>query len=1001
MVRKIKWIFPLLLLLALAIGCGAIYHNGSSNGLPAPRLTAVYPSHSGGIALEWEGRELDAAMSFAIYRSENGGTYELLDSTREMHYLDASSLLPQADYSYAIALCAYNHYGDGEYVFSDVSNEMSASAPDNAPYEEACFSADDLKKRLMISASAFAEEISLLYIGEWSDGLWEETVKSAEDDDPFLSWHYYAVDGTASYEGIIGKQRAYRLTYRFAYYADSNEQAQVKNALPDLLSLIRTKYALEKDPEPYRVIKAVYSHLAETVRFDATKRNDGDRMVERSSAYDALIVRRASSKGIALAAKTLLDALGIPCECVSGDGYCFNMVCVDDSWYHFDACSAVCAREKQNAVSYAYLLMRESDMDRVKDAVYAKGSEFAKSHPLGSLRFKTEPDAPVLTGCTVSEEGISLSYEYKGEGLMVYADGALIGETKDRSIVHTNPESGKVYTYTAYAYRTDSAGEKLLSPPGKPTSAVKPISIEQTPAAPALLSVEQTASDTLSVDFEPVEGASAYIVYRIENGRQTEIARCAYPPCQVKPSQKEGLLAVGAVGSALSEPMGYKLLSSLSAPLLSTVTGREIVIDPQFEGTYLIVKTDQNGAETVSEWTGGPYTDTQVDSGICYTYRIRPKEGSFVGPASEPAVLIPLPPIGEITAEGLSDGIRLSWKVDGEEGVCSIFRANSADGPYTFLATERQGHSFIDSTAVSGKLYFYKLCRTLEENADRFSSSPYSEPIAAVSLDTTHIESGLRNTTGNTVVLSWRSVEGADGYLIRRETEITEQAPDADAAPNGESASVSEPMVFTCEGKCTYTDLTAMAYESYRYTVTPYIRKGGERICASSSQPMISFSQLNAKKYTDTAQTLLEWSPCASADGYIILRSTGGSPFSVIAVTSELTMVMNNAANVSNDFKIYAYKESGSGRLFGQEMLFVESRRDVSAETAPPAIVPPSDDPSPEAPAEPTESTLSRILSSTLMPLSCVLVMLVSLYAIKFYLPYARKKNDSDSDPAE
>ena len=113
-----------------------------------------------------------------------------------------------------------------------------------------------------------------------------------------------------------------------------------------------TKYSLGTAPDPYRVIKAVYSHLAETVTFDATKRIDGERRVERSSVYDALIVRRASSKGIALAAETLLLAMGIPCESISGDGYCFNMVCLNERWLR-DADVHLVSAEEEIKEGYA------------------------------------------------------------------------------------------------------------------------------------------------------------------------------------------------------------------------------------------------------------------------------------------------------------------------------------------------------------------------------------------------------------------------------------------------------------------------------------------------------------------------------------------------------------------------------------------------------------------------------------------------------------------------
>jgi len=832
MVRKIKCILPLLILLALAIGCGAVYYNGSANGLNAPHLTEAVPTY-GGVRLSWESEDIGDSMTFAVFRSEDGRPYELLDYTKERHFLDASPLMMGTLYRYTVTLCAYNHYGDGSYVFSDSSNELAVSPESGVFPSDACYSADELRDRLIERILAFDEEISLLYLGEWSDGLWENTVKEAEALFPSLSWHYYAVDGDAAYEGLADDKHIYCLTYRFAYYANADERKKTADTLPSLLDAIRKIEIPNADGknDRYRIIEAVYRYLCRNVTFDASRRRDAERSVERSAAYDALILGRANAKGISLGAQSLLLALDVPCEVVSGDGYCFNIVDLDGEWYHFDACAAVCGKEKQQSLPFDFMLMRESDLGRVKDAPYAKGSDFYNSHPLGSRRIQIDPDIPAVT----------------------------------------NPDA---------------------------------------PALP-----EKT----------------------------------------------------------------------LPAPSLSTETGREISVEAHAEGEWIIRRRERGGETKDIPFTGRLYTDRDVKSGILYTYQIVKMTDGEIASLSEEASQIPLPPFTDIAAESLANGngIRLSWKDDGEEGICSIFRATNPDGPYLFLATERQASSYTDRSVEGGKLYFYKLLRTMEQDNATFSSSPDSEPIAAVSLSQTRIESLIRNTTGNTVVLSWQEVSNADGYLIFR-TSSTDEVSEA---------------VFACEGKCTYTDLTALSGAAYRYTVTPYIRKGGERICGPSSLPSVSFPSLKATKVTEDSQTRLEWTPCAEAGGYVLLRSTGGSPFAVIEVTTGSSEVINNAANVSNDFKIYAYVESEYGRLFGQEMLFVEAENALPLETETSSVSSPDSDQShaPDSSKEPTESAFTRALASRFTPLACILLMAASLL-IAINAIRLRKRGEEESD---
>ncbi len=95
-----------------------------------------------------------------------------------------------------------------------------------------------------------------------------------------------------------------------------------------------------KDLTDYRKEKWIHDYLVETVSYGFMDKDTGEDSKAYTS-YGALVDRKAVCNGYAEAMKLLCDLTGISCEMVSGtadgENHAWNMVRLEDHWYHVDA----------------------------------------------------------------------------------------------------------------------------------------------------------------------------------------------------------------------------------------------------------------------------------------------------------------------------------------------------------------------------------------------------------------------------------------------------------------------------------------------------------------------------------------------------------------------------------------------------------------------------------------------------------------------------------------
>ena len=257
-------------------------------------------------------------------------------------------------------------------------------------------------------------------------------------------------------------------------------------------------------------------------------------------------------------------------------------------------------------------------------------------------------------------------------------------------------------------------------------------------------------------------------------------------------------------GAALKTPTaavkstGYNSLA-VSWKKITGATGYEIVRSDTKTGVYTVVGTTTGNASVKFEQT--------VTFNKTYYYKVRAyKEilgvkfyGAYSGIKSAKSVLAK----PAITVKSSTTGVTIAWTAITGAQEYEIQRATSEKGKYTTLTTV-SGTSYVDTTAVSGKTYYYKVRAGRTDGGTKvYSGFSGVKNLVYVGMPSSFVAT----KAGTEVSLSWNKVAGATGYVIER-------------SENG--GSYKTIATITKVGTIVYTDKKATAGQTYQYRIRAY-----------------------------------------------------------------------------------------------------------------------------------------------------------------------------------
>ena len=322
------------------------------------------------------------------------------------------------------------------------------------------------------------------------------------------------------------------------------------------------------------------------------------------------------------------------------------------------------------------------------------------------------------------------------------------------------------------------------------------------------------------------------------------------------------------------------------------------------KGSYKQIRTvkRKSGAMT------GSYTDKTVKIGKKYYYKVVTYKniagGKVLRSSYSPAKGITASPsvtTVKIKSAG-NESLKVTWKkVKASKNSYvkgyAIYRSTSENGKYRKIKTINKGTttSYVDKGLVTGNTYYYKV-RTFCTSGRKTIYSDYSEP-ASMQVIPGKPSIQVVAANYNTITVSWKKVEGCDGYRVYRATE-----------KDGKYKSVK-----TCSSVNTlsYKNSKLETGKTYYYKVRAYVNKNGKKLYGNYSAvkqatPVLTKpTGLYAASIAEN-QIKLTWNAVDGAETYTVLRST--SENGTYRIATELCTTNSFVDYTAVTGKTYYYK---------------------------------------------------------------------------------------------
>jgi autotransporter-associated beta strand protein len=294
------------------------------------------------------------------------------------------------------------------------------------------------------------------------------------------------------------------------------------------------------------------------------------------------------------------------------------------------------------------------------------------------------------------------------------------------------------------------------------------------PAAPTNLTVTM-GDGTAALNWTAASGATSYTVLRSQTSGSgyapvaTGVTSTTYTDTGLDAGTTYyyKIAADNVAGSVPSDSeVGGATIPAAPATLSLTAGNGQVDLawtaSPGATGYKVLRATEAAGpyTEVATNVTATGYTDTGLDSGTTYYYRIvalndsgASMDGSEVG-----ATTIPAAP--SVLSASAGDGrVDLAWTASTGATGYTILRATESAGPYTAVATSVTPTTHTDTGVSNGTTYYYRVVATNDSGASTNSAVVSATPAAPPSVKITgkakiateKAKVVLRGTTSGTV----------------------------------------------------------------------------------------------------------------------------------------------------------------------------------------------------------------------------------------------------------
>ena len=374
-----------------------------------------------------------------------------------------------------------------------------------------------------------------------------------------------------------------------------------------------------------------------------------------------------------------------------------------------------------------------------------------------------------------------------------------IATVSETSFKDTDLVAGRRYRYRVYAVTDDAISVASTS--------VKNIFL----ATPEITS-RANSYGGIKIEWNSVKNARNYSIMRKESGGEWKTIKTlsSSKTAYTDKTAKNGVKYYYAVRAITSDCRSYYAARSFTyyaSPEVTlsnkvtaiTVSWKKI---PGTKSYYVYRKApDENSWKKVAVATKTSYTDKNVKDGKTYKYTVKAYNGKiFSGYNTNGWTIKRLTPPTLKAISNKTNGVFVDWsKVTGATGYI-VYRKTSTTN-WTEVGKTKKGTSFIDETAVEGKIYTYTVVAT----SGKYRSTYIAEGLKIKRLERPELESVKSYKTG--IKFKWETVTGASGYYVYRKT------------GSGDWKQLAK---VTDSSTSSYFDKTAKKGKTYYYSVRAY-----------------------------------------------------------------------------------------------------------------------------------------------------------------------------------
>ena len=222
--------------------------------------------------------------------------------------------------------------------------------------------ASGLEKAILKQLNMTCSDFNIKYWGNFEDI--DKTLRTVIRKDPYLMCTITSIEWSTTTE----QNESFNINVKASHIMSAAERKEADKKINNILSEIIKPYMTDNEK-----VKAVHDYIVLNGKYDTN--------FEYYSDYDLLTEGKSVCNGYAVLTYNMLNKLGIPVKLVFGSSnsqsHVWNMIKLDDYWFHLDTTWDDPEPDSKNMSSYNYYLLTDEEI--LKDHTIDSNQNLPKS----------------------------------------------------------------------------------------------------------------------------------------------------------------------------------------------------------------------------------------------------------------------------------------------------------------------------------------------------------------------------------------------------------------------------------------------------------------------------------------------------------------------------------------------------------------------------------------------------------------------------------------------